>query len=47
MVINYSKNPAPAETLVSRIVNGGGQAIAVGADVSDPAAVTRLFDQLS
>ena len=45
VVINYSKNPAPAETLVSRIVNGGGQAIAVGADVSDPAAVTRLFDE--
>ena len=45
VIINYSKDRAPAETLVSRIVNGGGQAIAVGADVSDPAAVTRLFDE--
>jgi len=43
VVINYSANAAPAEALVSRITGAGGKAIAVRADVTDPAAVASLW----
>jgi 3-oxoacyl-[acyl-carrier protein] reductase len=44
VVVNYAGNAALADTLVGRIKKAGGRAIAVQADVSDPAAVRRLFD---
>ncbi len=43
VVVNYSSKAAPAEALVRKIEAAGGRAIAVGADVSDPAAVAQLF----
>ncbi len=45
VVVNYSHKPEPAEALVRRIEGAGGKAIAVGADVSDPAAVAELFSK--
>ena len=45
VVVNYSSNVTPAEELVRKIEGAGGRAVAVGADVSDPAAVARLFDE--
>jgi 3-oxoacyl-[acyl-carrier protein] reductase len=44
VVVNYSGQAAPAETLVRKIEETGGRALAALADVSDPAAVRRLFD---
>jgi 3-oxoacyl-[acyl-carrier protein] reductase len=43
-VINYSGDPAPAEALVRKIEGAGGRALSIKADVSDPAAVRRMFD---
>ena len=45
VVVNYASNAGEADALVARIKAAGGQAIAVKADVSDPAAVAALFDQ--
>ncbi len=45
VVVNYSSSAAPAEKLVKKIEGAGGRAIAVGADISDPAAVATLFDR--
>lgn len=45
VVVNYASNAATADALVARIKAAGGQAIAVEADVSDPAAVAALFDR--
>jgi len=45
VVINYSGSEAPAQELASKIVAAGGRAIAVKADVSDPAAVAEIFNQ--
>jgi 3-oxoacyl-[acyl-carrier protein] reductase len=47
VTINYSGGAGPAESLVRSIVATGGRAIAVRADVSDPAAVRQLFDRTS
>jgi 3-oxoacyl-[acyl-carrier protein] reductase len=44
VVVNYSGQAAPAEALVRKIEEAGGRALAALADVSDPAAVRRLFD---
>ena len=44
VVINYSSKSEPAEALVEKVERTGGRAIAVRADVSDPAAVAQLFD---
>jgi len=44
VVVNYAGGVAEAEALVARIEAAGGHAIAAQADVSDPAAVARLFD---
>jgi 3-oxoacyl-[acyl-carrier protein] reductase len=44
VVVNYSGQVAPAEALVRKIEETGGHALAALADVSDPAAVRRLFD---
>jgi len=45
VVVNYAGNAVEAAKLVDAIVAAGGQAIAVQADVSDPAAVRHLFDE--
>lgn len=44
VVINYAGNAAQAEELAAQIRQAGGVALPVRADVSDPAAVTKLFD---
>jgi 3-oxoacyl-[acyl-carrier protein] reductase len=43
LIINYSENAAPADALVRKL-EGGGRAIAVKADISDPSAVRQMFD---
>ena len=44
VVINYAGEVAAAETLARDIYASGGHALAVQADVSDPAVVRQLFD---
>ncbi|WP_431226158.1 SDR family oxidoreductase [Burkholderia contaminans] len=44
VVINYAGKASEAEELASDLAGEGGRAVAVQADVSDPAAVARLFD---
>jgi 3-oxoacyl-[acyl-carrier protein] reductase len=44
VVINYSGNAAPAAELANKIERAGGRALTAKADVSDPAAVRRMFD---
>src|SRR5277367_6540332 len=43
VVVNYSSSKAGADRVVADIVAKGGTAVAVQADVSDPAQVKRLF----
>jgi glucose 1-dehydrogenase len=45
VLVNYHSQEEPAQELVARIREQGGQAIAVKADVSDEDDVTRLFDE--
>ena len=44
VVINYSGDEAAAEALARKIEAAGGKALPARADVSDPAAVARMFD---
>jgi 3-oxoacyl-[acyl-carrier protein] reductase len=44
VAVNYSGDAAPADALVGQIKAAGRQAIAVKADVSNPAAVRQMFD---
>jgi 3-oxoacyl-[acyl-carrier protein] reductase len=44
VVVHYGGNRAEADRVVKTITEGGGQAIAVQADIADPTAVTALFD---
>jgi 3-oxoacyl-[acyl-carrier protein] reductase len=44
VVVNYSGSQAEAEAVVRKIETAGGRALAAKADVSDPAAMRRLFD---
>lgn len=44
VVVNYAGKAAEAEALAAEIEAAGGTAIPAQADVSDPAAVARLFD---
>jgi 3-oxoacyl-[acyl-carrier protein] reductase len=44
VIINYAGKATEAEDQVRRIEAAGGRAISVQADVSDPAAVARMFD---
>jgi 3-oxoacyl-[acyl-carrier protein] reductase len=44
VVVNYAGDAKPAEALVRGIEDAGGKGISVRADVSDPAAVRRMFD---
>jgi 3-oxoacyl-[acyl-carrier protein] reductase len=44
--INYRSDDAAAEAVVKEIVDAGGRAIAVKADIADPAAADTLFARL-
>ncbi|HTD07208.1 SDR family oxidoreductase [Undibacterium sp.] len=44
VVINYAYSNKEADALAARIAANGGKAVAVKADVADPAAVAQLFD---
>jgi NAD(P)-dependent dehydrogenase (short-subunit alcohol dehydrogenase family) len=44
VVVNYAGKAEPAEALVAKIEAAGGRAVAAQADISDSAAVARLFD---
>ena len=44
VVINYAGNAAAAEALAAKIEKAGGRALPAQADVSDPAAVARMWD---
>ncbi|MGW8822646.1 SDR family oxidoreductase [Paenibacillus lautus] len=43
VVVNYASSPAKAEEVVGRIKQGGGEARAIQADISQVAEVERLF----
>jgi NAD(P)-dependent dehydrogenase (short-subunit alcohol dehydrogenase family) len=45
VVVNYRASEAAAKEVVKAIHAAGGRAMAVGADVSDAAAVERLFEE--
>ena len=45
VVVNYAGNVADADQTVQKIVQQGGQACAIQADVSDEQDVKRLFDE--
>jgi len=44
VVVNYTGNAELAEALAHKIEAAGGRALTAKADVSDPAAVKRMFD---
>lgn len=44
VVINYAGSQAEAEALAHKIEAAGGRALSAKADVSDPAAVSHMFD---
>src|SRR5262245_41631674 len=44
VVVNYAGRAAEADAVVQAIRAAGGSAVAVQADVADPAAVRELFD---
>lgn len=44
VVINFAENASAAEAQVRKIESAGGRAITAQADISDPAAVARMFD---
>ncbi len=46
VAVNYSTRPEAAESVVQEIRSNGGEAIAVGADVSDEEAVGRLIREV-
>jgi len=45
VVVNYTGSAAEAEALVGKIKQSGGRALSIQADVSDPQAMRRMFDQ--
>jgi 3-oxoacyl-[acyl-carrier protein] reductase len=45
VVVNYRTDAAAAAEVVDEVVNRGGRAVAVGADVADPAQLQFLFEQ--
>jgi 3-oxoacyl-[acyl-carrier protein] reductase len=47
VAVNYSSDRQSAERLAQAIVDSGGEAISVGADVSKAADVARLFDMVN
>ena len=45
VVVNYHNHPEAAEAVVEQIRSAGGEALAVKANVSEPAAAQRLMDE--
>ncbi len=45
VIVNYVKNKQAADKVCAAISNVGGECLVVQADVSDPIAVRRLFDE--
>lgn len=45
VVINYRSDPDSAQAVVDEIAKAGRRAIAIRADVSDPAQIVQLFNQ--
>lgn len=45
VIVNYSGNDAEAAKVVEAIIAAGGSAVSHKADVSDPGAVGRMFDE--
>jgi NAD(P)-dependent dehydrogenase (short-subunit alcohol dehydrogenase family) len=43
VIVNYSRSVGPAELVVEAIKAAGGQAVAIKADVSNPAEIKELF----
>ena len=46
VAVNYSANSSAADGVVQRIIQGGGKAIAVQADVADEAQVLAMFEKV-
>ena len=46
VAVNYARRSDAASEVVETIRAGGGEAVAIGADVSDADAVSRLFDDV-
>lgn len=46
VAVNYASHPAPAKAIVQAIRKKGGDAIAIRADVADPAAVGAMFRRI-
>ncbi len=44
-VINYQKNKDEAQKVVEEIIQNGGKAIAIQADISKPSEIEKLFNQ--
>ncbi|MFC0588862.1 glucose 1-dehydrogenase [Novosphingobium aquiterrae] len=44
VIVNYASSREGAEATVAAITDGGGKAVAVGADVADPAQAATLVD---
>ncbi|CAN5611129.1 3-oxoacyl-[acyl-carrier-protein] reductase [soil metagenome] len=45
VVVNYSRSKEPAEELVNELTEGGSEAVAIQADVSDAEQAQRLIDE--
>ncbi len=46
LVVNYSRSKEPAEEVVQKLSrNGGGEAVAIGADVSKPDEAKKLIEE--
>lgn len=45
VIVNYAGSASEAEAAVQDIADAGGRAHAIKADVSDPAAMTTMFDE--
>ena len=46
VAVNYSSDRKGAEQLAQAIIDSGGEAISIGADVSKAPQVARLFDEV-
>jgi 3-oxoacyl-[acyl-carrier protein] reductase len=46
VVVNYRSKAPRAEKLVAEITEAGGRAIAIGADLTDPASVAAMFERI-
>ncbi|KQV20506.1 sugar dehydrogenase [Rhizobium sp. Root1203] len=44
VAVNYASNKAAADTVVSKIVAGGGEALAIRGDVGDAADIASIFE---